>query len=203
MTTFDIIAVLILLVSAAVGWVRGATREVTTVVSLILAVLIAAYGLRYTGGFFRKAVDPDWLGNVAAIAVVFIIAYIALRLLSAALTKGVHSTQALGTLDRVVGVGFGLVRALVLLGVFYLVFNAATPPDRVPRWIRNAAFYPLSGFAAKTMMAFAPKGALAAGKVAPVIERAVKEGAKDKPDVAAPDLTPEPTPSNRAVEASR
>ena len=49
MTLFDFIAILILAVSGIVGFVRGATREVMTVLAFILAVLISIFALRFTG----------------------------------------------------------------------------------------------------------------------------------------------------------
>lgn len=197
MTLFDFIAVLILLVSAVVGFVRGATREVMTVLAFILAVLISILSLRFTGPIFRKAINPDWLGTALAILVVFAVAYILVRLFGAKLTQGLQQTEVLGTLDRVVGVGFGLVRALVLLGVFNLVFSVATPAERTPGWIRNAALYPLSSFAAKALLALAPQGSAVAGKVAPALEKAVKEGAKDRPSEISPSaLSPEPSSSD-------
>jgi membrane protein required for colicin V production len=180
-TLFDLIAVLILGVSALVGFVRGATREMMTVVAFILAVLISVFALRFSGPVFRHSIHPDWLGNTLAIVVIFIAAYIVIRLLGAALTRGIHSTQTLGTADRIIGVGFGLVRGLVLLGVFFLAFNAATPPERVPRWISGAALYPLAGASARVMTALAPQGSAVAGKVAPALEKAVREGARDRP----------------------
>lgn len=184
MTPFDLIAVLVLGVSALVGFVRGATREMMTVVAFVLAVLIAVFSLRFVGPVFRHSIHPDWLGNAAAVIVVFIAAYIVIRLLGGALTRGIHNTQALGTADRVIGVGFGLVRAMVLLGVFYLVFNAATPPERVPHWISGAALYPLAGASAQVMTALAPQGSAVAGKVAPALEKAVRDGARDTPPLS-------------------
>ena len=185
MTPFDLVAVLILGVSALVGFVRGATREMMTVVAFVLAVLISVFALRFVGPIFRHAIHPDWLGNALAIVVIFIAAYIVIRLLGGALTRGIHNTQTLGTADRVIGVGFGLVRAMVLLGVFYLVFNAATPPERVPHWISGAALYPLAGASAKVMTALAPQGSAVAGKVAPALEKAVRDGAHDNPPPSA------------------
>jgi len=180
-TLFDLIAILILGVSALVGFVRGATREMMTVVAFILAILIAIFALRFVGPIFRHAIHPDWLGNTAAIVVIFIAAYILIRTLGAALTRGIHKTQALGTADRIIGVGFGLVRAMVLLGVFFLVFSAATPAERVPHWISGAVLYPLAQGSAKVLAALAPQGSAMAGKVAPVLEDAVREGAHDHP----------------------
>jgi membrane protein required for colicin V production len=185
MTLFDLIAVLILGVSALVGFTRGAAREMMTVVAFVLAVLISVFALRFSGPVFRHAIQPDWLGNALAIIVVFIVAYIVVRLLGSALTRGIHATETLGSADRVIGVGFGLVRGLVLLGVFFLVFNAATPPERVPHWISGAALYPLAGASAQVMTALAPQGSAVAGKVAPALEKAVRDGAHDRPPAPA------------------
>jgi membrane protein required for colicin V production len=178
-TLFDFIAVLILAVSAIIGFVRGATREVMTVLAFILAVLISIYALRFTGPLFRDSIETGWLANALAIIVVFIAAFILIRVIGYALTRRIHTTHALGTLDRLVGVGFGVVRALVLLGVFYLVFNAATPPERVPAWIKDATLYPLASFSAKALMALAPQGSALVGEIAPAMQEAVREGSSE------------------------
>ena len=173
MTLFDFIAILILAVSALIGFVRGATREVMTVLAFILAVLISLFALRFTGPIFRNSIENGWVANALAILIVFVAAFILIRVIGAALTRRLHTTHALGTLDRLVGVGFGVVRALVLLGVFYMVFNAATPPERVPPWIKDAALYPVASFSAKALMALAPQGTAVASQV---VDQAVRDG---------------------------
>jgi membrane protein required for colicin V production len=180
-TPFDIIAGIILLVSGLVGFARGASRELTSALSFIAAAIIALLGLRITGPLFRGMMDPDWAATAAAILLTFVIAFIALRLLGAALTRTLHADGALGTLDRLMGLAFGLIRGLVVLGVFNLVFNMATPPDRVPAWVSQSALYPLSTASARVLKVFAPKGTALAGKLAPAIEDAVHDGASDKP----------------------
>jgi membrane protein required for colicin V production len=186
MTPFDIIAGVILLVSAVVGFARGASRELTSALSFIAAAIIALLGLRITGPLFRSLMDPDWAATAAAILVLFVIAFIGLRMLGAALTKTLHADAALGTLDRLMGLAFGLIRGLVVLGVFNLVFNMATPPDRVPSWVSKSALYPLSTASARVLKVFAPKGTALAGKLAPAIEDAVHDGASDKPSDGKP-----------------
>ncbi len=181
MTLFDLLAIAILLVSGLVGFMRGGTREVFTVLSFIVAVALAVLGLRFSGPIARHAVHPALLANALAILVVFIVAYILLRLAGAGVTKRIQKTQALSTIDRIVGVGFGLLRALALLGLFYVAFNAATPADRVPHWIKGGTLYPLSASAGHVLMALAPKGSAVANKVGPVLENAVREGSSDKP----------------------
>ncbi len=179
MTLFDLITILILAASGAIGFARGAAQEVITVISFIIAVVVAVFSLRISAPIARHSVHPDVLANAVAILVVFAIVYGLLRWGGSSLTRGIHSAEALGTLDRVVGVGFGLVRGLVLLGVFFLVFNQATPAERVPNWIKNAAFFPLSAASGHMLMALAPQGAAVANKVGPALENAVREGTPD------------------------
>lgn len=182
MTPFDIIAGLILLVSGLVGFARGASRELTSALSFIAAAIVALLGLRITGPLFRGLMDPDWAATAAAILVTFVIAFVLLRLLGAALTRTLHADDALGTLDRLMGLAFGLARGLVVLGVFNLVFNMATPPGRVPSWVSKSVLYPLSTASARVLKIFAPKGTALAGKLAPAIEDAVHDGTRDGGD---------------------
>ena len=143
-TLFDLIAVMIIVVSALVGFTRGAVRELVTVFAFTLAALAAVYLLPFAGPLFRDMMKPAWVGTAAAVVVVFVAAYIALRLAGHWVTKRLQTQVALGTVDRMIGLAFGVLRALVFLGVFYLVFSVATPPELTPPWIAKARLLPLA-----------------------------------------------------------
>ncbi|MFN3522431.1 MAG: CvpA family protein [Phenylobacterium sp.] len=176
MTLFDIIALSLLAVSGIAGFVRGGAREMVTVLALIGAAIASVYALRFSGPLARQAIDPDWAATVSAVLVVFVVVYIVLRLVGGGLAEKIQATEVLGFLDRTAGLGFGLLRALVVLGAFNLAFNAATPPERVPRWISGAALYPLTTAAAQVLKAFAPKGLDMADKLKPAIADAMNGG---------------------------
>lgn len=175
MTPFDIIAGLLLLISGVTGWMRGASRELTSALSFIFAAAIALFGLRVTGPLFRSMMDPDWAATATAVLVVFVIVFLIVRLIGGRITASLHDTSA-GVLDQAVGAGFGLIRAFVILGVFNLLLHLATPPDRMPRWVQDSIFYPLSEVSGTVLKVFAPKGKALAGKIAPAIKDAVKDG---------------------------
>ncbi len=179
MTLFDLLAILVILVSGAVGFIRGAAREVLTVLAFVIAVAIAVFGLRISGPIARHAIHPAVLANAAAIVVVFAVAYILIRIAGGGLTRRIQDAQALSLVDRVVGVAIGLVRALIMLGVFYLIFNWVTPAERTPAWIKDAALYPVSRTAGHVLMTLAPQGVVVADKVGPALEKAVREGSSD------------------------
>ena len=176
MPWFDVIVLSIFLISAGFGFWQGATREMVGVVAFVAAVAAAVYGLRFTGALGRRLIDPDWAGTVAALVLTFILVYATLRLLGAGLARRIKETQVLGMLDRTIGLGFGLVRAFVFLGLFNLAFTAATPPSLTPGWLTGSTFYPLTETAGQLLRRLAPKGADMAGKLTPALTKAVHDG---------------------------
>ena len=173
---FDLIVLLVLAVSAIVGFVRGATRELVAVVAFIVAVFVAVFALRFTAPMALEIVPAVWLAKAIALLVGFVASYVLLRVAGSAMTRRIHDVPALGTFDRTIGLGFGLIRALVILGLVNLFFHAITPLDRTPLWVTEAKTYPLTAACARMLTAIAPKGFAVADKVAPAISKAVKEG---------------------------
>jgi membrane protein required for colicin V production len=167
-TVFDYAAGGLLLVSGLFGFARGATHEITTVVALVLASIVAVAAERYTGPIALHMIHTPWMAKAAALLVTFILVYIALRMIGGALTRSVRQTSLSG-LDRVLGLGVGLVRALVALGGFMLVIDAAMPPERMPAWIAGAKLYPLASAAGGALRTFAPQGLKVAHDVAPAL----------------------------------
>jgi membrane protein required for colicin V production len=173
MSLFDLAAGLVLIVSALVGWFRGASREVATVAALVIAAVVALFALRFTGPMARHAIATPWIANIAAILIVFVAAYILLRVLAAAMTRRLHQTSGLGGVDRTVGAGFGVARALVILGLANLTLTAIVPRDRMPAWISGAWLYPVSSVSGHALKLFAPQGVHLAHEVGPVVGKAI------------------------------
>jgi membrane protein required for colicin V production len=171
---FDLIVLVVLVVSGVIGWARGATREILTVLAFLLAAMFAVASLGISGALARHTIHPEWAANAVALIVVFIVVYVGLRVAGGVIAHRVRTAEHMGSLDRAVGLGFGAVRALVLLGAFNIVLNLATPSDRMPHWISGAILYPLTTVSANVLRAFAPEGKAVAGKVAPAIEKAVR-----------------------------
>ena len=157
MNLFDLVAGLVLVVSALIGFSRGAVLEVVTLFAFTVAAALSVYLLPFTAPIARQNVHPPWAANGVAVALAFLIAYIGLRLLGANLSRAVRSQSTLGSLDRTVGLAFGVTRALVVLGVVYLVFNA-TPFGQPPPLLTGARLYPLARGAGLTLASVAPGG---------------------------------------------
>jgi membrane protein required for colicin V production len=197
-TLFDLIAIVILLVSGLVGFTRGAVRELVTVFAFTLSAMAAVYLLPVAGPLFRDLMRPAWAANAAAVVTVFIVAYIALRILGHMVTSHLRAQAVLGTVDRLIGLAFGVVRALVFLGVFYLVFNLATPPELVPQWMSKAKLYPVARASARVLQTVAPKRLTSYGRFGPALERVVKDGSEPENSTSAAEDTQNGAPTTQS-----
>jgi len=133
----DIVVGAVVLISALIAFLRGFIREVLTILGVVGGILAAV--------FFGPDLAPvmrGWLGvsdgdetgklfdlvpmvivaDVLAYGLVFIIVVIILSVISH-FTAGAAKAMGLGPVDRTLGVVFGIVRAVVLLGLLYLPFH--------------------------------------------------------------------------------
>jgi membrane protein required for colicin V production len=179
MTQFDLLVFILLAVSAAVGFARGAAREVAAFVALIGAALIAIFTLTPAARLARHFIKTEWLAAGCALVAVFVVAYVVLRFVGLMVARHVQETHFVGALDRSVGLAIGLVRGLIVLGALELMFVAATPEDIRPHWIVGAATWPLAQDMGKALKAVAPKGLDVAEKLKPAFARSFHDAAKD------------------------
>jgi membrane protein required for colicin V production len=179
-TQFDLLVAALLLISAAIGFIRGAAREIAALVALVGAAAFAVFGLPVFSPLVRHVVHPDWLGAVATLVVVFLVTYILLRLVGGALARQIQQSNLIGTLDRSIGLAIGLARGLIVLGALNLMFNAATPKDLQPHWITGATTWPLAQNMGRLLTALAPSGLDIAGRLKPAFDRAVGDALGDR-----------------------
>jgi len=174
-TAFDLAALLILAVSALIGFSRGAVHEIVTLVAFTFAAVTAVFLLPFTGPLARHVVHPAWAGAAAAVVVVFVVAYVAVRVIGAAITTHLHASS-FGVVNRTGGALFGAVRAGVLLAAFALVFNAVTPRDMQPSWITGGLTWPLARAGGQALASVAPHGLRMAGGLSRSMGEGVKKG---------------------------
>ncbi|WP_332655187.1 CvpA family protein [Brevundimonas sp.] len=191
MTGFDVIAILVILASAAAGWVRGGTREVITLLSFVLAAFLALVALPVTAPIGRGLMDPEWAGTILAAVASFLLIYFGIRIFGSILSKRAQAHPQLGGIDRGVGVFVGAGRALVLLGAIHLVIVAALPGEKTPRWLSEAALRPVTAGAARAIQIVLPGIGRGADALTPVVSSSVSRGFKD--DDALPPTDSGPT----------
>jgi len=154
----DIIALVIVLISTIIAFLRGFIREVLTIVGVVGA-LVASYHV----GPLLLPVMEGWLGvdpnaepedvkrlfdiipytyvaQFLAYGLVFLIVVIILSIISHMIAEGVRSI-GLGAVDRSFGVIFGLLRGILLLGILYLPVHLTIEQKTVDRWFEESRMH--------------------------------------------------------------
>jgi membrane protein required for colicin V production len=180
MTVYDFFILAAILVSSLIGFFRGGTREIIDLASIIIAVVVDGLLSGVTEPIGRKFIHPAFVGDIAALIVVFAIVYMGVRWAGAIIGRQLHENKELNPLDRGLGIGFGLLRALVFVGAVHLFMVAVTPADRIPAWFSHAKLYRVGALSAKTVQIALPHAARMADAVAPKVESSVRAGAAER-----------------------
>ncbi|HEY3812994.1 MAG TPA: CvpA family protein [Caulobacteraceae bacterium] len=181
MTVYDFFILAAIAVSSLIGFFRGGTREIIDLLSIVVAIIVDGLLSGVTEPIGRKFIHPAFVGNVIALIIVFAIVYMGVRWAGAIVGRQLHENKDLNPLDRGLGIGFGLLRALVFVGAVHLFMMAVTPADRMPQWFSHAKLYRVGAVSAKTVQMVLPHAAKMADAVAPKVETSIRAGAAAHP----------------------
>lgn len=137
----DIVFLVILLISALFGFLRGFVKEVLSVAGWIGAVFLGLYLFPIAQPLAREFILNLLIADILTGAVIFILSLVILSYISHAISEKVRASS-LGALDRSLGIFFGIGRGLVLLGIGWLIFVQFIPEKDRPGWILQAKLLP-------------------------------------------------------------
>ena len=153
MTGFDYAVLGILGLSVLAGLFRGVLREVMSITSWTCAFLISLHFAPMLSAMLPSAVPHPWVRLFLAFVALLVGSLMLFSLVTMALTQVVRSA-GLSAWDRVLGVLFGMARAIVIL-VALVLAAGMTPLPYEPTW-RNAVFSPPLEALAKNVRVFLP-----------------------------------------------
>ncbi|MFC0385295.1 CvpA family protein [Muricoccus vinaceus] len=143
MTWVDAVFLALVAVSGAIGYLRGLVREVLGVGAWVGAIFFAFFMLDGMRGLFANLFPQEWMADAAALATVFVVTLIILKIIIAFIARGVRNS-VLGGVDRALGIVFGLGRGVAVILVAYIAAGAFVPnPDLWPAPVRQARSMPL------------------------------------------------------------
>ncbi|HEV2548039.1 MAG TPA: CvpA family protein [Stellaceae bacterium] len=158
MNALDIVVIAVILLSGLFAFARGFVKEVLSVGAWIGAGLAALYALPYATPVAARFVPPGAVAEGAAGLAIFLVALIALSILTSAISRRVKDS-ALSAVDRTLGLIFGLVRGVVLVCLAYIALSWVWPADKPqpqPQWIAGARTLPLLANGAERLRQLLP-----------------------------------------------
>lgn len=123
---FDVVAGVLVLISALLATTRGATREILSLASWAGAGVFAFWMWQENPQIARNYVADPLVADVVTVGASFLIALIILHLLTMRIADFVVDSK-IGPLDRTLGFVFGAVRGVLILIVFLIFANWLAP----------------------------------------------------------------------------
>jgi len=125
--SLDLVIVVIVLISLLHSLFRGFIKEVCTLVSMVLGFLAACHSYHQAADLLRPLMETEALRNILGFCIVFLICSVVVSLLGK-LVQRLAKEARLGWLDHLCGLGIGLLKGVIFVGILLMVLVSFLPP---------------------------------------------------------------------------
>ena len=149
MTALDVFVFLLLIGGAAVGFVRGFVHEVISLFAWLVGIaMLKLFHAQLWTGLINSFHTSSAAAAVLAFAILFLPSFLGVKLLARQIGGKTRRHVVLGSVDRVLGGGFGALKGLLGATLFFLLANLATdmvygPQAERPEWMTKSRTFPL------------------------------------------------------------
>lgn len=197
----DIIVLGVLLISAALAFLRGFVHEVLAIGAWVGAALGTLYGFPHAQPYARQVIAIDLLADIVAGVALFLVMLVILAVVTRLLAARVQNSS-LGALDRSLGLVFGLLRGAVIVALAWLVLAWAIPnPAERPEYIQSAKSRRFVEAGAAVLSTVLPRSLRAGGAAA--VDAAQREAERARELKEAYDTLSQPAPKADAPEPQK
>lgn len=151
----DIAVVSIVLISGALAFWRGFLREILSIIAWVAAVILTLQLLPMVRPFARDYIAIDILADSVTAGVIFVISLVLISIISGMIAGRVRSS-GMNTLDRSLGVLFGLLRGAIVVSLAYLAIFLLYRDRELPEQIASARVTPAVHVGAKLLLYLVP-----------------------------------------------
>ena len=121
LTTFDIIFIGVVGLSALLAFFRGVIRETFSLAAWVGAFVVAAMTLDVTTAWVERFIDAPRTAKAVAAVGVYIVSFIGISIVNAIITRSLLGSLHHGALDRSLGFAFGMVRGVFIFALTHLI----------------------------------------------------------------------------------
>lgn len=115
----DLLVIITVFLSIVFALYRGLVRELLGITAWILAGIAGLYSYSYMQPLMHKFIDNESIAGLVGAMLIALIVLVAMTLINARITTKLRDSSLSG-LDRILGFGFGVFRAWLLIAVVYI-----------------------------------------------------------------------------------
>lgn len=154
---FDWVVVLVVGAAAGFGLMRGFIAEVASLAAWVAGFIAVRLAYAPARAVFAEASGSEMIGALAAVLGPFLLTVLIVKLAGSFLSSSAKGT-VLGPLDRLMGLGFGLVKGFLICALLFLLITLGLrlmPGDgERPEWLARARTTPTLALVASAMVSY-------------------------------------------------
>ena len=156
MNNLDLCILIIVAISALIALNRGLVKEVLSIIGWVLSVVVIVFMLPIVQPLVQVYVKDDTMAMVASSIGIFLVFFIIWLILTSAIVDKIRSSK-LSSLDRMLGLFFGVVRACILVILFNIMVGWIIPAEDQPEMFKDSKYFQLAGSFAEPIEKLIPK----------------------------------------------
>ena len=159
LNNLDIVILIVVGISALIALSRGLVKEVLSIIGWVLATLAVIYLLPVLMPFAKQYISSGILAGVTTALCILILFFVVWIYATAGVVGKIRSSKLSG-LDRMLGLFFGIVRAMLLVVLFYILISWMIPVDKQSDVLTKSKYFQLAGSFAKPLEDMIPEETL-------------------------------------------
>ena len=172
LNNLDIVILIVVGISALIALSRGLVKEVLSIIGWVLATLAVIYLLPVLMPFAKQYISSGILAGVTTALCILILFFVVWIYATAGVVGKIRSSKLSG-LDRMLGLFFGIVRAMLLVVLFYILISWMIPVDKQSDILTKSKYFQLAGSFAKPLEDMIPEETLK------IIKEKTKKGGEE------------------------
>lgn len=156
LNTIDVIILVGIALSMLVAFIRGFVKEVLSITGLILFVLCVVYISPTFTEWLKIFIKSEMMSKFVAFLVIMAVFY-AIWIMSTDKLISKIRTSTLSFMDRLFGLIFGFLRAVIILGFCFLLVKIILPEELKEKPLSESKFFVMSKTSSEIIEAFIPE----------------------------------------------
>lgn len=151
----DAAVVVVLAIFGITSFIRGFTASALTIMAWGGAFIGTGYIAPFVVPYVYEVIKPELMAFAITYAVVFILDLLVLKLIAGLIGRMVRNSD-IGSLDRALGLLFGLFGAMFVISALYMITTPFISENNQSDWFKTAKSRPLIQYGASMITAINP-----------------------------------------------
>lgn len=159
LNNLDVVILIITAVSALIALCRGLVKEVLSIIGWFLAAVVVFYMLPILTPFAKNYIASSMMAGIVTALLILIVFYI-IWLLSTDKMVSKIRTSKLSALDRILGLVFGVLRACLLVILFNILVTWMLPEESKEGMFKDSRYFNIAGRFAEPLVSLIPESTI-------------------------------------------